>query len=82
MFRGNMEARIDAKGRIVIPKSVREKLQIREGMLILIEEKKDKILLSPKREKKRNVEDFFGLKVKRTGRPEWATPKEIKSIWE
>ena len=51
-------------------------------MPISIEEKKDKILLSPKREKKRNVEDFFGLKVKRTGRPEWATPKEIKSIWE
>ena len=34
-----MEARIDAKGRIVIPQSVREKLQIKEGMLISIEEK-------------------------------------------
>ena len=77
---GNMETRIDAKGRIVIPQSVREKLQIREGMLISIEEKKDEILLRPKREKKRKIEDFFGLKVERTGRPEWATPKEIKSI--
>jgi len=40
------------------------------------------ILLRPKREKKRKIEDFFGLKVERTGRPEWATSKEIKSIWE
>jgi len=39
IFGGNMEARIDAKGRIVIPQSVREKLQIKEGMLISIEEK-------------------------------------------
>ncbi|MCD6456580.1 MAG: hypothetical protein J7K81_07330 [Methanophagales archaeon] len=51
-------------------------------MLISIEEKEDKTLLRPKREKKRKIDDFFGLKVKRTGRPEWATPKEIKSIWE
>lgn len=77
-----MEARIDAEGRIAIPQSVREKLQIKEGMLISIEEKEDEILLRPKREKKRKIEDFFGLKVERTGRPEWATPKEIKSIWE
>ena len=77
-----MEARIDAKGRIVIPQSVREKLQLKEGMRLSIEEKEDVILLKPKKEKKRKIEDFFGLKVERTGRPEWATPKEIKSIWE
>ena len=51
-------------------------------MPISIEEKKDEILLRPKREKKRKIDDFFGLKVKRTGRSEWATPEEIKSIWE
>jgi hypothetical protein len=28
------------------------------------------------------IEDFFGLEVERTGEPEWATPEEIKSIWE
>lgn len=77
-----MEAKIDAKGRVLIPQPVREKLQIKEGMLLSIEEKEDVILLRPKREKKRKIEDFFGLKVERTGRPEWATPKEIKSIWE
>jgi AbrB family looped-hinge helix DNA binding protein len=77
-----MEARIDAKGRVVIPQSVREKLQLKEGMRLSIEEKEDVILLKPKKEKKRKIDDFFGLKVERTGRPEWATPKEIKSIRE
>jgi AbrB family looped-hinge helix DNA binding protein len=77
-----MEARIDAKGRVVIPQSVREKLQLNEGMRLSIEEKEDVILLKPKKEKKRKIDDFFGLKVERTGRPEWATPKEIKSIRE
>jgi len=33
-------------------------------------------------EKKKGIKDFFGLKVKRTGKPEWITPKEIKSIRE
>jgi len=77
-----METRIDAKGRVVIPQAVREKLGIKEGMLISVEEREGCVLLRPKREQKRRIEDFFGLKVERTGKPEWATPKEIKSIWE
>ncbi len=81
-----VEARMDAKGRIVIPQLVREKLGINEGTLLSIEEREDRVILKPKREKERKkksrIEDFFGLKVERTGEPEWATAKEIKSIWE
>jgi len=77
-----METKIDAKGRVVIPQSFRGKLGIREGALLSIEEREEGILLRPKRAKKRKVEDFFGLEVERTGEPEWATPEEIKSIWE
>ncbi|RZN65251.1 MAG: AbrB/MazE/SpoVT family DNA-binding domain-containing protein [Candidatus Methanoliparum thermophilum] len=70
------------KGRGVIPQAVREKLGIKEGMLVSVEEREDGALLKPKREKRRKIEDFFGLKEERTGKPEWATPKEIKNIWE
>jgi len=77
-----MEIKVDSKGRVVIPQSVREKMEIKEGTLILIEERDDGILLKPVQEKKRKIEDFYSLEVKRTGKPEWATPKEIKSIWE
>ena len=77
-----MEIKIDAKGRVVIPQSIRGKLGIREGALLSVEESEEGILLKPKREKKRKIKDFFGLKVERTGEPEWATPGEIKSIWE
>jgi len=77
-----MEIKVDAKGRVVIPQSVRERLEIKEGTLILVEEREDGVLLRPVREKKKKIEDFYSLEVKRTGKPEWATPKEIKSIWE
>lgn len=76
------ETRIDAKGGIVIPRYIREKLGIKEGMLVLIEESEEGVLLRPKKGKKRKIEEFFGLHVERTGEPEWALPKEIKSIWE
>ena len=50
--------------------------------LLKIRKEEGGILLKPEREKKRNIKDFFALKVERTGNPEWATPEEIKSIWE
>ena len=78
----DMETKMDGKGRVVIPQPIRKRLGIKEGTVLSVEEKKGKILLKPERGKKKNIEDFFSLKVKRTGDPEWATPKEIKNIWE
>jgi AbrB family looped-hinge helix DNA binding protein len=77
-----METTIDAKGRVVIPSLIRKRLGIEEETPLLIEERKHGVLLKPILKKKKRIEDFFGLKVKRTGKPEWITPKEIKSIWE
>lgn len=77
-----MKIKVDTKGRVVIPQSVREKMGITEGTLISVEEREDGILLRPIHEKRRTIEDFYSLEMKRTGKPEWATPKEIKSIWE
>ena len=78
----DMETKIDGKGRVVIPQPIRKRLGIKEGTVLSVEEKEGRILLKPERRKKRNIEDFCGLKVEMTGDPEWATPKEIKSIWE
>jgi len=77
-----MKIKVDTKGRVVIPQSVREKMGITEGTLISVEEREDGILLRPIHEKRKTIEDFYSLEMKRTGKPEWATPKEIKSIWE
>ena len=78
----DMETKIDGKGRVVIPQPARKRLGIKEGTVLSVEEKEGGILLKPERGKKRNIEDFFALKVERTGDPEWATPKEMKGIWE
>ncbi|ODS37338.1 hypothetical protein BEH94_07120 [Candidatus Altiarchaeales archaeon WOR_SM1_SCG] len=80
-----METKIDTKGRVVIPQPIRKKLGIGKETPLLIEERNCEVLLKPmkkKRKKKKEIKDFFGLTVKRTGKPEWITPKEIKSIWE
>ena len=80
-----METKIDTKGRVMIPQPIRKRLGIGKETPLLIEERNYEVLLKPmkkKKEKKRGIKDFFGLKVKRTGKPEWITPKEIKSIRE
>lgn len=77
-----MEVKMDVKGRVVIPRFIRDKLGIDEGTLLSVEERSGTILLKAKRKKKTRIKDLFGQKVERTGEPEWATPEEIKSIWE
>ena len=76
------ETRIDAKGGIVIPRYIREKLGIKEGMLVLIEESEEGVLLRPKRWKKRKIEEFFGLHMERTDFGINEPPDDKKSIWE
>ena len=45
-----MKTKLDRFGRIVIPKRVREDLNLRAGAVLLIEERDDQIVLRPRRE--------------------------------
>jgi len=73
---------IDTKGRIAVPLSIRKRWRLKEGMVVQFEVRDDEIVLKPEREKKISLKDLCGLSPKRTGAPKWATPGEIKSIWE
>lgn len=73
---------VDTKGRVMIPTSIRKKWGIKEGVIILFEEKDNEILLKPERKKSVSLKDLCGLSPKRTGEPKWMTPEEIKCIWE
>lgn len=74
-----METRIDTEGKILIPKTIREKLGITEDTRFMIEAQEGNLVLKPQRQKQ--IEDLFGHTVDRTGDPEWESPQEIKSIW-
>lgn len=73
---------VDSKGRITVPRSIRKRWGIKEGMVVRLEERDDEIVLKPERAKKISLKDLCGLSPERTGEPKWATPEEIKSIWE
>jgi AbrB family looped-hinge helix DNA binding protein len=73
---------VDTKGRVMIPTSIRKRWGIKEGVVILFEEKNTEILLKLERKKGVRLKDLCGLSPKRTGEPKWITPEEIKSIWE
>ncbi len=78
----NEEIVVDERGRVLLPISIREKLNIDEGTVLRIEKRQRAIILTPSRKVRKSIKDFSGINPKRTGRPVWPTPKEIKSIWE
>ncbi|GAB6072816.1 AbrB/MazE/SpoVT family DNA-binding domain-containing protein [Venenivibrio stagnispumantis] len=63
------------EGKVIIPKEIRDKLGIKEGSILIIRKRKNKIEL----QKVKTIKDFFGfLKGEKT-----ATEEEIdKAIYE
>ncbi len=76
------EAVVDDKGRILIPAPFRKQCGIKEGMVVSFERKDGDLILKPSRKKRINLKELRGIYPKRTGKPRWATPEEIKGIWE
>jgi AbrB family looped-hinge helix DNA binding protein len=79
---GNMETVVDARGRVLIPLELRRELGIAEGTVVELERARGGVVVTPARKGRLSWKDLNGIKPERTGRPEWPTPKEIKSIWE
>jgi bifunctional DNA-binding transcriptional regulator/antitoxin component of YhaV-PrlF toxin-antitoxin module len=73
---------VDEKGRMLIPLQVRESAGIIRGTVVKVRQKGRVIEIIPTTRKRRGWKDLYGVKPKRTGKPEWPTPEEIKSMWE
>lgn len=76
------EVTIDERGRLLIPQEIRERLGLAEGAVVRVADAGNEIVLKPMKRKRREWSDFCGIKPRRTGKPEWPTAPEIKSIWE
>jgi AbrB family looped-hinge helix DNA binding protein len=72
---------VDQRGRVLIPEDVREGAGLDEGTVVRVERQEEGIVIKPVRKGKRTWKQLCGLTPKRTGRPEWPTPTEIKNIW-
>jgi AbrB family looped-hinge helix DNA binding protein len=72
---------VDQRGRVLIPEDVRERAGLDEGTVVRVEQQKVGIVIKPVRRGKRTWKQLCGMTPKRTGKPEWPTAEEIKSIW-
>ena len=72
---------VDQRGRVLIPEDIREGTGLEEGTVVKVETQEDGIVIKPIRRSKRSWKELCGLVAKRTGKPEWPTPEEIKGIW-
>lgn len=76
------ETAVDERGRVLIPQEIRERLGLDEGTIVEVAEVEKEIVIKPISRKRRTWKDLWGIKPQRTGKPEWPTANEIKSIWE
>jgi len=72
---------VDQRGRVLIPEEIREGTGFGQGTVVEVEKEGEGIVMRPIRRSKRSWKQLCGLGPKRTGKPEWPTPEEIKSIW-
>lgn len=83
-----MQSTVDARGRILIPKEVRESMGLKEGSKVEISAEEGAIKVMPREGKnKERYEDArslygVGRHVKKRGEPEERpSPEEIKALW-
>ena len=75
------ETVVDQRGRVLIPEEIRESAGLKSGVMVAIEKARDVVVIKPLRNHKRAWRQLCGLAPERTGKPEWPTTEEIKSIW-
>jgi len=71
-------ARIDSKGRLVIPEDLREDF----GQMVVVKKTEEGILLRPTKAKTSKLERILDSKPRRTGKPENPKPEEMKLAWK
>ena len=73
---------VDRRGRVLIPEEIRQGAGFDYGTVVEVEKDGERVLMKPIRKKKRAWKQLCGISPRRTGKPEWPTPDEIKSIWQ
>lgn len=83
MISGTMveEATVDKKGRIVIPKHLREGLGLREGAKVKLTLKEEKILITRPITPEKFIHEMEGC-IKEDSPVPKINPLELKKIWE
>jgi len=76
------ETMIDERGRVLIPEEIRESAGLTGGTVVTVEAKDGRIVIKTLRRERKGWKKLCGVSPQRTGKQEWPTPRELKSIWE
>jgi len=76
-----MDTVVDERGRVLIPQELRKELGLDEGTVVDLEKAEGGIIMTRARSKRRSWKELNGIQPKRTAKPTWPTPEEIKTIW-
>ncbi|MBI2970984.1 MAG: AbrB/MazE/SpoVT family DNA-binding domain-containing protein [Candidatus Aenigmarchaeota archaeon] len=71
------ETELEERGRIVIPKDLREALHLKPGQKLLIEQRGRELVLKPAADKDRFLRELQGCVKKSV-----IKPLDVKKIWE
>ncbi len=69
--------RVEERGRIVIPKDIRDKLRLRPGTILEVNEKNGIIVMRPKKDF-----ELFKKELKGCVKHSVIHPLEVKNIWQ
>ena len=73
---------LDDRGRVVLPKQLTEELGVSKGDLVVFERKGKQFVVEKASPLKRDrLEELMDWNPERTGKPERASPKSMKQIW-
>ncbi len=77
-------ARVDSKGRILLPPDLRNELDIGPGDSVSLKRTRVGLILTPTRKSDyfAKLKQMLETPPKRTGKPENPSPAEMKKIWK
>lgn len=75
------ETVVDQRGRVLIPEEIRQTVGLHSGTVVAVKKERNGIVIELLSKGKRGWRQVCGVVPKRTGKPEWPTPEQIKAIW-
>lgn len=79
-----IELKLDSKGRILLPPSLRRELNLEGGDILALRKGSEGLLIAPGRRRNffEKFREIIESEPERTGRPENWSPSKMKNIWK
>ena len=73
---------LDERGRVVLPRELADELAVTKGDTVIFEKRGRDFVVTRAGSRKGRLEEVMDWNPERTGKPEGATPRNMKGIWK